>query len=169
MGFITLEQFYYIAEIAASAAVFASLIYLAIQIRQNTNTVKSNSAQNCSHDYQEVLGHLITNADMADIHLRGMKDVACLSPAEKHRFYLYLNKSYRVYDNAYYHYSQGSLDNAVWHGIYNGMILGQGTSGYQAFWKDRKYIFSDDFQNLYDEIETDVNLLDAYQADKANS
>ena len=78
---ITLEQFNYIAEIVASAAVIASLIYVAVQIRQNTSTNKLISAQNLSHEIRNANSALL-DAGMADINLRAMKDVESLSPTD---------------------------------------------------------------------------------------
>ncbi len=45
------------------------------------------------------------------------------------------------------------------------MLLGKDTTGFQAFWRDRKRIFSEKFQNFYDnELPApEVDTLDAYR------
>ena len=161
---ITLEQFNYIAEIVASAAVIASLIYVAIQIRQNTSTNKLMSAQNLSYELRNVNAALAEDSDIADISLRAMKDIESLSPTEKHRFYINVNCIFRVYESALYQHSQGTVDEPVFNALLGNMHLTKNTSGYQAFWRDRKSIFSKEFQDYYDsDTEGFVSTLDAYR------
>jgi hypothetical protein len=161
---ITLEQFNYIAEIVASVAVIASLIYVAIQIRQNTATNKLISAQNLSHEVRAGSAIAAANSYLADIHLRGMKDVESLSPSERHQFYLYLNNTYRVYESALYQHTQGVVDEPVFNAITSNMHIGMKTPGYQSFWNERKSIFSKEFQDFYEsDSGGHVSVLDSYQ------
>ena len=44
METMTLEQMYYIGELIATVAFVMPLLYVGIQIRQNTYTIKLNSA-----------------------------------------------------------------------------------------------------------------------------
>jgi len=169
METLTLEQFNYIAEIVSSVAVIASLIYIAIEIRQNTNTVKLNSAQNLFHEYRDSLALIITNPDVCDIHVRAMTDIESLSPVEKHRFYMLANNFFRVFENAYYHNSLGSVDKIVWDGMLAAMKIGKDTTGYQLFWHERKFIFNEEFQEFYDGVEGYKSILDIYHESKPNS
>ncbi len=77
---ITLEQFNYIAEIVASVAVIASLIYVAIQIQQNTSTNRLIAAQNLSHEIRETTSLIAANADLADIHFRALENLESIIP-----------------------------------------------------------------------------------------
>jgi hypothetical protein len=161
---MNLEEFNYIAEIVASIAVIASLVYVAIQIRQNTSTNKLMSAQNLSHELRETLSLVAASTELTDIHLRAMQDIESLSTTEKHRFYMLLNNVYRVYESTYYQSTQGVVDDAVLNGVLGNMHIGKNTSGYQSFWQDRKSIFSKEFQDYYDsDTEGLVNMLDIYQ------
>ena len=161
---ITLEQFNYIAEIVASVAVIASLIYVAVQIRQNTSTNKLIAAQNLSHGVRDGTAIAAANSDLADIHLRGMKDVESLSPPERHQFYMYLNNTYRVYESALYQHTQGVVDEPVFTAIIGNMHIAMKTLGYQAFWRERKSIFSKEFQDYYEsDTEGLINVMDAYR------
>ncbi len=44
METLTLEQMYYIGELVAAFVVLISLVYMAIQLRQNTNAIKLGTA-----------------------------------------------------------------------------------------------------------------------------
>jgi hypothetical protein len=164
MDTITLEQAYYIAELVATLAIITSLIYVAVQIRQNTHAVKLSSAQNLSHELRESLGLLASDADLSDIHLRAMRDIDSLAAGEKFRFYIFLNNVFRVYENAYYQKTQRTVDPSVWAGMQGNMNATKLTSGYQAFWRDRKSIFSSEFQEFYDnEVAGNPDLLAAFE------
>ena len=164
METITLEQAYYISQLAGTLAVITSLIYVAIQIRQNTHSVKLNAAQNLSHELRESLALLASDAGLSDIHLRAMQNIDNLTPQEKFRFYIFLNNVFRVYESAYYQKSQRTVDPSVWSGILGNMNATKATSGYQAFWRDRKNIFSREFQEFYDaDVSGNPDLLVAFK------
>lgn len=164
MGTWTLEQAYYIGELIATFAVIISLIYVAAQIRQNTYTIKLSSAQNLSHELREALALLVSDVELTDIHFRAMNDINSLAPRDKFRFYMFLNNVFRVYENAHYQNTQGAVDQPIWNGMLRNMNATKKTSGYQAFWQDRKYIFSKEFQDFYEnELSGDANILDIYQ------
>ena len=160
----TLEQAYYISQLVGTLAVIISLVYVAKQIRQNTNTIKLNSAQNLSHELRESLALLAADAGLSEIHLRAMQDINGLGPVEKFRFYILLNNIFRVYENAYYQYTQGTVDSGVWAGIFGNMNVTKSTSGYQAFWHERKNIFGKKFQDFYDsEVIGNPDTLSAFR------
>ena len=154
-----------LAEILGTAAIIVSLIYVAIQIRQHTRVTKLSTAQNVSSDMRESLSVLANDGTMASIHLRAMKDVASLAPEEKHRFYIYVNNIYKVYENAYYQNLQGAMDPYMWHAVVGNLLIGKDSSGYKSFWRDRKQIFSKAFQDFYDNelTEPEIRTMDAYE------
>ena len=164
MEILTLEQAYYISQLIGTLAVIISLVYVAKQIRQNTNTIKLNSAQNLSHELRESLALLASDAELSGIHLRAMRDIDDLAPVEKFRFYILLNNIFRVYENAYYQYTQGTVDSGVWAGIFGNMNVTKATSGYQAFWRERRMIFGEKFQDFYDtEVIGSADTLSAFK------
>ncbi len=155
-----------LAEILGTSAILVSLIYVAVQVRQHTRVTKLSTAQNVSRDIREALSIIANDTTMASIHLRAMVDVASLAPEEKHRFYIYMNSIYKVYETAYYQNLQGALDAYIWDGVIGNLTIGKDTSGYRSFWRDRKQIYSKAFQNFYDNelAEPETRTLDAYQS-----
>ncbi len=139
-----------LAEILGTAAIVVSLIYVAVQIRQNTRATRLTTDQNVFHDLREATAIVAMDTEMATIQIKAMTDIANLSPAEKHRYYTYLNITYRVYENAYYQNQEGTLDSYVWEGIIANLMIGKDTSGYRAFWHDRKQSFSREFQDFHE-------------------
>ena len=166
MESFTLEKAYYISQLIGTLALIVSLIYVAVQIRQNTQTAKLNSAQNLSHELRESLALLASDAGLSDIHLRAMQNIDNLTAPEKFRFYIFLNNVFRVYENAHYQFTQGTVDPSVWSGIFGNMNATKATSGYQVFWRDRKNIFGKQFQDFYDtKVIGNPDTLSAFEKD----
>ena len=84
-----LEQLSYIAEITAAILVIVSLVYVGIQVRQNTAALKLSTAQNLSEDFTDIYLALSQNNDTAGIFQRGLQDYDSLESVEKVRFYAF--------------------------------------------------------------------------------
>ncbi len=69
---MTLEEFNFIAEIIASIAVIASLIYVALQIKQNTAATHVTAAQSFAEADNGFVGLINTSNNLADILHRGL-------------------------------------------------------------------------------------------------
>ena len=54
METLTLEQAYYIGELVASFVVLISLVYMAIQLRQNTNAIRLGTAHAVAEEFREM-------------------------------------------------------------------------------------------------------------------
>jgi len=143
-----------LAEIIGTALVIVSLVYVGVQIHQNTKAIRLSSAQNVSHDLRNALSFIAGETDFARIHLQGMEDVNALPPAEKHRFYVFVNYFLRAVENAYYQNKLGVLDEYVWESVIANIGLAARTSGYSSFWEDRHQFFSKEFQEFYGDMAT---------------
>jgi len=62
-----------IGEIIGAAAVLGSLIYLAVQIRQNTRSVEANTMQDLSEGYKGIYLTIATDPILAPIFVKEAK------------------------------------------------------------------------------------------------
>ena len=73
-----------LGQIIGALAVVISLIYVAFQIRQNTNAIRSDTAQTVHFANRY---HLIAaDAELAQIAANGLRDYSSLSEQERVRF-----------------------------------------------------------------------------------
>lgn len=83
---MSLETIGILSEVIASAAVVVSLIYLSVQIRQNTRATRTGT----SSYIDEALGRMLTairgDSEFAGIWLKGCKDLDALNDIERVRF-----------------------------------------------------------------------------------
>lgn len=112
---MSLEQFAYLAEIISGLAVVASLIYLAIQIRQNTQTVKSATLLGNTEIWSNMLLELASE-DHIKAFIAGSRGTADIPPQEFTQFFLQCRVLFVSFENQYYQFSNGSLDEETYKG-----------------------------------------------------
>ena len=90
-----------IGEVLGAVAVFITLAYLAIQIRQNTRSVSTSVYESAMSGFNEVMRDISTNGELASIVRRGGLDPTSLSEEELFRFTFavrcYANHVYKLF------------------------------------------------------------------------
>ena len=85
MDTITLEQASLIAEIIGGIAVIASLVYLGIQVRDNSVSVRNQTFQSFILGFKW-MEQCTSDAEVARIYMEGRGDFNRLEPVEQVRF-----------------------------------------------------------------------------------
>jgi hypothetical protein len=105
------------AQILSSIGVIASLIYLAVQIRDNSRTARMAAFQQLASNTSNSWHALAHDGELTDIMMRGLKNFSSLSPVEKARFSFHGMAYLRHYENAWFQHQAGSLKGHDWHAI----------------------------------------------------
>ena len=150
---MSLEQLANIAEVIGVVVVVLTMIFLTLQMRQNTKTLRSAAAQNAHEMAEAMYSPVIADADLADLILRGMRDPATLSEVETARFTAFWQNAFFTTQNWFYHQKAGVLDEGIWRGWSNIVTDVYQTPGVRRFWKLRRRYYSDDFRAY---LETDL-------------
>jgi hypothetical protein len=79
-----------LGQIIGAVAVVMSLFYVASQIRQNTNAVRSATAQTVHEHFAGWYNAFACDRSLSQIAINGLKDYGSLSETEKARFVHYL-------------------------------------------------------------------------------
>jgi hypothetical protein len=142
-----------LGQIIGALAVVISLFYVAHSIRQNTNAVRSGTAQTV-HEHFAKLYHLVAADDeLSQIVANGLHDYGSLSEKERVRFVATFMAFLSYSQNAFLKWREGLLASPLWLGwelvIMNLVCAPSG----KAFWEDRAYMFGDEFRRY---IENDV-------------
>lgn len=82
---MTLQDLGNIGEFVAAIGVIASLVYLAVQIRQNTNSVRLQVQQTMKRDSWDLRRSVIENPEVADLFAKAIADFDSLSASERIR------------------------------------------------------------------------------------
>ncbi|MBT5032111.1 MAG: hypothetical protein HOM55_07420 [Proteobacteria bacterium] len=150
MEIATLGQVHYFAALLIGIAVALSLIYVGAQIREYTRMLRFNAGDNVIQKLREIYTLMAQDGALADIYRNGTHDIDNISVGDKFRYILIVHNFFRVYEDAYYQKKEGRLHPRHWHGITEQFLFLKDLPGFQAFWRDRKFLFSDEFCNYYD-------------------
>ena len=104
-------------EFFGAIGVVVTLIYLAIQIRHNTNSVQANAQHALSEAFNRINLILAENPELAEIMSKGNADLSNLDDLdEKYRIgYENYNAAFlRCYEEAYSFYRRGFLTETYW-------------------------------------------------------
>jgi len=135
-----------LGEFVGAIATVATLIYLAIQIRSNTRAVQSAAAQAVHENYATWYQLLASDSELSQVTVNGLRDYSSLSEAEKAQFVSVFMAFLSYSQNAYIKWREGALSADLWKGWELLMMNLFGAPGGAEFWKERGYIFGDDFQ-----------------------
>jgi hypothetical protein len=74
------------AELLAAIGVLVSLVYLAVQVRQNTAWLRQQAFQLGTNEVRRWSSHFSESTPLSELFIRGQKDFASLEPAERLQF-----------------------------------------------------------------------------------
>ena len=114
---MTLQDWGAIGEMVGGVAVLISLIYLALQIRQNTREVSRGVEATRLDAFERSVASgnrirelLILNPDLASLFLRGAQDFHALDRNEKFRMNMLLRNMFSEFQSAYVRQRTWSAD-----------------------------------------------------------
>jgi predicted secreted protein len=128
-----------IAELLGAIGVIASLVFLAMQLRQNTHALRAGAYQ----QYEQ------------NVYSRTRDSIAIfeqLDEDDKFRFGVQLNYGFRSFDNAYYQYRAGLLDEDRWQISARTLVSFLQNPGVAHWWRSTPSTLSPEFIALVEEI-----------------
>ena len=147
---MNLEQAYYIGQLAGSVVVIASLIYLAVEVRQNTKIAKLNSSHINTQVYTQFLELISSDSELADIFLRGVNDITELTAVEQIRFSALLGIAFRNMFQQFQEFDMGLISNDDWDTWNKALTQIITYPGIQAVWETRRSTYNERFQAYVD-------------------
>ena len=140
-----------IAEAIAAVGVILSLVYVAVQIRQNTQAIRASSYQSLAEGIAEFQTILVENEDFARIYVQALEDPGKLNPEERLRFDTYVGNFFMKVDVAVDLYKRGMIDDKAMI-PYTRYVMYMFEQPYlREWWKVGKEFFSDDLRSYIDE------------------
>ena len=98
-----------IGQLVAAVGLIPTLIYLAIQVREQSKANHHASLDLLSTQWTELLKTMSDNSDFGPIYLSGLQDFDALDPPSRLRFGAYLLRIFRYWDGDNFHFLDGTL------------------------------------------------------------
>lgn len=139
-------------ELVGAVAVFMTLLYLAKQIRQNSQAVKNSAAQTLLSEANGALQVAASDPGTARAVILGQTLLEELSEGERAQFIVWIFAWMRTIEQAYFQYLQGNIDPEIWEGQVVHLRQAIHSPGISNWWSFRRFFFSQRFQKYIDEL-----------------
>lgn len=140
-----LEVLAQIGEFVGGIVVVVSLFYVALQVRQNTQSLRTENYGRVLDRISAVQARLSTDPDFTDIFSRGVADLGNLSASERIRLAWALREMFGNYEFMFHQAQQGALPDEVWERWSTTMEWWLTFPGIRAWWDMKPTPFSASF------------------------
>ena len=146
-----LSEWAHAAEIIGGAAIIASLIFVGLEVRENTRVTVLTSDR--ALDQQNLALNLsITNsADFAEVLVRAELDRDNLTAAERARFDNYCLSRFGAYENLVTNFAEGFVSDDEYDVWAENFKYRFDKPGYREFWIEHRTTYFPDFRAWADE------------------
>jgi hypothetical protein len=139
-----------VGEFVGSLVVLATVIYLAIQVRQTRLSVQSSSWQNGVNNIIDWNFRLAEDAELAEVFQRGLSDPDSLTSQEQLRLSLVLASFLQQFHKWYLDNEKGLVEEKAWLGEADSMINVLSMPGGERWWKEFRVPFTPEFRAYVD-------------------
>jgi len=133
------------AELLGAIGVIATLVYLAVQIRQNNHQLRG-SATTAVYEYQRTLTEMLSaDPELYKIALRGNEDLSSLSAWEQQRFTIWAIHETGMWEMCHRLLKQGALDEELYQGKAQYWHQLHSSPGRREWWETHSVMLNEDF------------------------
>ena len=145
---ISLEQASYLSQIIGSLAVLASLVFVGLQIRQNTKSQKNVAVDSLSGAIAAINVPAMESAALGEALSKATKDWGSASREQRIMAHYFLFSYFKLAENAWYQRKANVLDEMQFAGWATGVCMFFHSPGVQdAWWPRRCNHYSPEFQS----------------------
>ncbi len=154
MEILALEQIYFIGQTIAAMAVVISLIYVGLQVRQNTNATQIASAQAYAAAENEIVGLINVSPNLADVLHQGANGLSELNGGDHIRFMAFNDLVFISFQSFHLQWKKGALDETLYKTYKHAIVDLLQQKGQQDWWALRCHWFSPEFQDYIEQTMT---------------
>jgi hypothetical protein len=141
-----------IGQLAAVCVGIPSLIYLAVQIREQTKERRQSAVNALTVQWGDLTRALHESAEFSTIYLRGVQAFENLDAVSKLRVSAFFNRFLKNFQAMYFAHRDGILPDQQWGEIERTMADLISYSGLQQWWKTRRHWHTEEFARVVDAI-----------------
>jgi hypothetical protein len=149
---MTLADISQISQTLGSAAVVASLIFVGVQIRQNTKVTRAESHHAVSEALNQVNLLWARNSEATRIWLSGMSDRRALTPEHRWRFDSMMRANLHVCETMYTQVDLGTGDHGIVVAEEDGIKTVFSSDGVREWWTENPFGFSPGFRRYVEKL-----------------
>ena len=149
---MNLDSIANIGELIAAAGVIVSVVYLAIQIRDNTKSNRIQERQNTTRQFADFMDILLLHPDLAEIHDKGRDQPEELDATELIRFRRLILRGFWYFSSQHHQFVVGAIGEDEWAESLVIIRAYLGHRGVREWWTDGngRQAFSPSFAGFID-------------------
>lgn len=168
-GAIILDALGNLGDLIGGIGVVVTLVYLAVQVRQNTRAVRTASRQDVVDSYRTI-NRLLLDPSVARTFSEGLSSFPNLPFDERSRFGALMNEHALFFQSAYALHESGQLEDETYHAYRDWIATVMAAPGASAWWETARAVYAAHVVEALDErLErgglADVLGFDAYRLD----
>ena len=153
---MTLESTYYISQIVAVVGIFGSLVFVGLQIRQNTRALKATSHHAITDSFNAINTLIMSDQKVARLWRLGMAGSETLNEDERISFSFIALGYMRIFETLFYQYNSGTLDKKLFDAELRTLKWTVTNPGFMAWWPVNPISLSDEFRAFIDGLIHDA-------------
>jgi len=140
-----------IGQVVGAVLVGVTLVYLAIQLRQNTAAMKSSTFLSVSTLMGSNMEIFATHADVAPLFIKAQAGLDALTAVERVRFGFLMMMAFRRVETVVVQRHLGAIDPDLTHGFERSALSSLRAPGTRQWWETARGGFSDLFATWVDQ------------------
>jgi hypothetical protein len=148
---MTLEDLGNLGEFVGAIGVVTSLLYLAVQIRQNTRSVRAST-----HHASVVAGNAVqlafAEAEAAKITLKAGRAYDDLTLEERFQFSMLMRAFFSFEEDVHTQFREGLIDRAFWDARSRVLAEVLSQPGIRGWWVKNRHVYTVGFQEAVAEL-----------------
>ncbi len=152
---MNLEYWANVAEVVGLGLVIVTFVYLSIQIRQNSRSMHSQTAQGIHNTFMEGFKMFCHDDELNRVYRIGILNPDALNDDEEAKFHAFLGYFTASMYNAHHHHVTYAVDRDVTTSWLEGYQQVYNTPGFKRFWPQRKHFYSKKFVEYVESVMTE--------------
>jgi len=141
-----------VSEIIGAAAVVVTLIYLAVQVRQNTNALKATSYRSAKTEFNHVNMAIAQSNELPQILDKAFVSMEQLAPDERIRAGLMWLSYTNIWETLFHEMRDSVGHDEFWKAEERTIKEILTMPGYREWWKENSYGGTADFRDHIDQL-----------------
>lgn len=156
---IKLKKVALFIEIIGGIAIIISLLFVGLQLRENTKATRSSTATSTIDTMTNWYVVMGTNGEASSSFYRFLENPESMTKEERLQHIYNFHGLFLAFQNSYYLSLEGTLDERIPKSL-NQVIYGvKDQPGFKLYWKSRKSIFFEEYRNYVDNLLKSKNIV----------
>lgn len=142
-----------LGEMLGALAVVISVLYLASQVRRQIRETQLAAIHEVSEGFRDGIAATFMDPHLSRVFIAGKDDAMQLDESERIQFLAFVQRNYRVWEDAFYQYRAGRLPQPLWESMEKQYSALLNWPGVQWVWEIRRDFYTPEFRAYVDNVD----------------